>query len=496
MPPQHPQQRRRQARTTPTEQGSGQQTLLRRPHMPRFPRYQRNVYLLLLFTLGKGFQLSIAQLSINLYAYSLGYKLDFIGLLTATPAIGALLASVPVGLLADRVSRKPLLIVSGLLNPVALAVVALSANAPFLLAASLANGILSSAYWVTNVPILSESSSDEQRVSVMALNSFLLLGIGALGGLVGGIVPEVVAHFTGLPALSVIPLRWGVLSASIIVFLPAIPLFWLRDLPRNAPRTQHQQGADLPMARGLADEATTPAQMAAPLTSATGRTTATADALQIAGAGQDDAPGGAQRGAQRGWLRGRSGRWALVAIFVMLLLPDLLESTGQGAVVGLLQLFFHLRFALGPGALGVLSATAGLLCGVMALSAPRIVRRYGKLRTITSVQFLLAPVVLLIGFSPLFAFSALAEFGRNTLRGIFEPVYATFAMERVSPRHRSTLAGFYSLTWSVGNSIGPAVAGWLQLHVGLSAAFVIGAACEALAGACLLLFFRHTPGVD
>ncbi|MEO7003132.1 MAG: MFS transporter, partial [Ktedonobacterales bacterium] len=316
-----------------------------------------------------------------------------------------------------------------------------------------------------------ESSSDEQRVSVMALNSFLLLGIGALGGLIGGAVPEIVGQITHLSATSVVPLRWGVLSASIIVFLPAIPLFWLRDLPRNGAPHRHAgvQGT------GLADEAATPAQMAAPLTTPSATT--------------PDIMPNIERG------NGQGG-WALVALFVMLLLPDLLESTGQGAVVGLLQLYFYLRFALGPGAIGVLSATAGLLCGVMALSAPRIVRRYGKLRTITSVQFLLAPVVLIIGFSPLFAFAAVAEFARNTLRGIFEPVYATFAMERVAPRRRSTLSGFYSLTWSVGNSIGPGVAGWLQVHVGLSAAFVVGAVCEALAGACLLFFFRHTQGVD
>src|SRR5260370_18344620 len=80
--------------------------------------YQRNVYLLLLFTLGKGFQLSIAALSINLYVVKgLHYSLAFAGVVAAMPAIGALLASIPMGILTDRLGRKPLLIVTRFPTP-------------------------------------------------------------------------------------------------------------------------------------------------------------------------------------------------------------------------------------------------------------------------------------------------------------------------------------------------------------------------------------------
>lgn len=96
--------------------------------LPRKPRFNpavlhlpRNVYLLLFFTLGKGFQLTIATLNVNYYAHSLGYQPDFIGLLSAVPAIGALISAVPVGILADRIGRKPVLIVSAILTPLFLA---------------------------------------------------------------------------------------------------------------------------------------------------------------------------------------------------------------------------------------------------------------------------------------------------------------------------------------------------------------------------------------
>src|SRR5260370_15128349 len=102
--------------------------------------YQRNVYLLLLFTLGKGFQLSIAALSINLYVVKgLHYSLAFAGVLAAMPAPGALLARIPMRILTDRLGRKPLLLISGFLHPLALIAIGLSDSKPLLIIVSLAN---------------------------------------------------------------------------------------------------------------------------------------------------------------------------------------------------------------------------------------------------------------------------------------------------------------------------------------------------------------------
>src|SRR5690348_8998986 len=142
-------------------------------HLPR------NVYLLLLFTTGKGFQLSLSVLTLNYYVHSLGYHPDFIGIFSAMPALGALVGAVPTGMLADRIGRKPVLLLTSVLTPLFLASCALLTSAPLLLAASLLQGFVSTAYWVTNLPLLTESTTEKQRVGVLALNSFLLLGIGA-----------------------------------------------------------------------------------------------------------------------------------------------------------------------------------------------------------------------------------------------------------------------------------------------------------------------------
>lgn len=400
----------------------------------RFSAFQRlpiNVYLLLFFTMGKGFQLTIATLNINYYAHSLGYKPDFIGVLSAMPALGSLLSSVPSGLVADRIGRKPVLVGTAILTPLFLACVGLITSAPLLLVCSLLQGVVSSAYWVTNLPLLTESTTERQRVGVLALNSFLLLGIGSLGNLLGGAIPELVAGLLHVSAASTVPLRWGVLSAALVTLVFGLPLWFLREPKR-------------PFSRAAERNNTAP----------------------------------------------RPPREKLpVKLFAKLLLPDLLFTMGEGAVVALIQLYFILRFHLLPGSLGLIFTISGLAGGIFSLTAPLFVRRFGKLRIITLVMYLSAPLMIFTGFAPTLWMAIGGEYTRSFMRTLIEPVYAAFVMENVSDRRRATLSGCYGVTWSIGFSIGPSIAGWLQTNVSLSTAFVFGAGCLVMSASVLLLFF-------
>jgi MFS family permease len=405
-----------------------------------------NVYLLLFFTLGKGFQITIATLNVNYYAHSLGYRPDFIGILSAMPAIGSLVSSVPSGFLADRLGRKPVLIGTAILTPLCLAAIGLTTWGPLLLVFALLQGIVSSAYWVTNLPLLTESTTERQRVGVLALNSFLLLGIGSLGNLLGGAIPEYVAALLHVSAASTVPLRWGVLAAATVTVIFGLPLWFLREPKR--------EGA--------------------------GKRQVSIDATREAGTGK---------------LPKVRGEKIPSGLFVKLLIPDLLFTMGEGAVVALIQLYFILRFHLLPGELGVIFTISGLAGGIFSLTSPLFVNRWGKLRIITLVMYLTAPLMILIGYAPTLLLAIGGEYTRSSMRTLIDPVYAAFVMEQVSDRHRALLSGFYGVTWSVGFSIGPSIAGWLQTNVSLSAAFLFGAVCLTICPSLLLLFFGRRKAV-
>jgi MFS family permease len=399
-------------------------------HLPK------NVYLLLIFTTGKGFQLSITALTLNYYVHSLGYHPDFIGVFSAMPALGALVGAVPTGMLADRIGRKPVLLLTSVLTPLFLASCALLTSAPLLLAASLLQGFVSTAYWVTNLPLLTESTTEKQRVGVLALNSFLLLGIGALGNLLGGAIPQFVGTILHVSAASTLPLRWGVFTAALFTFVFGLPLWLLRETQRS--RTVERSSNTL-----QTETTALPA----------------------------------------------SGERRPIRLFLQLLIPDLVFTMGEGAVVALIQIYFVLRFHLLPGPLGIIFTISGLIGGIFSLTAPLFVKRWKKLRIVTTVQYLSAPLMVLIGFAPTLPLAIAGEYTRSFMRTLIEPVYAAFAMEQVSDGQRATLAGFYSVTWSIGFSIGPTIAGWLQSNVSLSASFIFGAFCLLLAPSLLLSFF-------
>src|SRR5947208_15662164 len=101
---------------------------------------------------------------------------------------------------------------------------------------------------------------------------------------------------------------------------------------------------------------------------------------------------------------------------------------GEGAVVALIQIYFVLRFHLLPGPLGVIFTISGLLGGIFSLTAPLFVKRWSKLRVITTVQYLTAPLMLLIGFSPTLSLAIVGEYIRSFMRTLIDPIYAAFAM--------------------------------------------------------------------
>lgn len=420
----------------------------KRSLIPPLFHFQRNVYILLFFTTGKGFQISISTLTLNYYVHSLGYQPDFIGIFSAMPAVGALLSAVPVGFLADRIGRKPVLVLTAILTPLFLAGCALVTSPYLLLSCAFMQGVVSTAYWVTNLPLLTESTTEEQRVGVFALNSFLLLGVGALGNLLGGAIPEIMAGVLHVSPASTIALRYGVLTAALFTFVFGLPLWFLRE-PQRTARNRTRDGTTHVV-----------------IEERTGNSGPLAEAV----------------------LHEKRERLP-VGLFMKLLIPDLLFTMGEGAVVALMQLFFILRFNLLPGPLGVIFTISGLAGGLFSLTAPLFVKRWSKLRVITTVQYLTAPLMILIGFAPTLPLAIIGEYTRSFMRILIEPIYAAFAMEQVSDRHRATLSGFYSVTWSIGFSVGPSIGGWLQSNVGLSASFIFGAFCLILAPSLLLTFF-------
>jgi MFS family permease len=413
---------------TVAEAEPGQATAAARPPAEGGPRFGfgATANTLLGYTLVKGLQLTLHNLIFPLYAYSLGYDQEAIGRLNATGALMVFLASVPMGMLADRVGRARLLAISGLLTPITLVGIGLARSLPALVFWLLAQNAIAVIYWSATSPLLIGAVPAERRVRAFSINSFFLWGVGALGSALGGLVTAGAAGVMGVSSSDTGPLRAALLFNAALMLVGGLPLWRIRGVEAAS------DGAGRPPFR-LAD----------------------------------------------------------LRLFGRLLLPDALQALGGGAIIGFLPLFFALRFGLEPGALGWLFTVTGVLGGVSALGAPLIARRAGEGRAIGGLMGGLALCIGLTVAAPFLLGAILFEGLRAALRGTIDPIYTPFAMSRVAPERRGTLAGLYNVTYATGFSLGPLASGWLQVHYGFGPAFALGAGCYGLAALAIWLLWRR-----
>jgi MFS family permease len=184
---------------------------------------------------------------------------------------------------------------------------------------------------------------------------------------------------------------------------------------------------------------------------------------------------------------------ALARLIVQLLTPDLILAFALGALLTFVQLYFHVRFGLDAGPVGVIVGVGGVISGAGALLTPLIARRWGNLASAVRIQLLTVPLMVALALAGMLWVAVPAFWTMVTLRGMSDPVYTSFIQERVPEIYRARLTGFYSVTYSVGASIGPAVSGELQIRGGFTLAFLVAAACYGAGALLLLAFFGRSP---
>jgi predicted MFS family arabinose efflux permease len=119
----------------------------------------------------------------------------------------------------------------------------------------------------------------------------------------------------------------------------------------------------------------------------------------------------------------------------------------------------------------------------------------GKIQLVVVTQALSIPFLFMLGFSPIFALSAMAYYIRLALMNMSGPVYQTFVMERVEPSARATVASLVSMSTNFGWAFSPIISGWIQVRYGFGPAFVLTIILYMLSIYFYWFFFWHRVGV-
>jgi MFS family permease len=390
--------------------------------------FSRNAKLFLTVTAFRGMVIASLQTVLNLYLYSLGYDPRFIGLISGANALAILAMSLPAGYLADRVGRRPVLVVGGLAYPLAITGLSVATSTPLIILFNILFGICGVAYWVAGVPLLYASTDERQRVQAFSVNSFLLWGLGPLGAFLSGQAVEIAAPLLHVSSSSSAALRVGMLFMAGLAFAGAVPYIFMREERRV-----------------ITSEPAPPARL-------------------------------------------------VVRLFAQLLVPDLVLAFGYGSVVTFVQLYFHLRFGLSPGPVGVIVGIGGTMAGAATLLTPLLVRRWGTLRTTARCNWLVTPMIMAMAFAMQLTLAIPAYWLAVAFRGMNDPAYTAFVQERVPEAYRGRATGLYSVTYSIGAALGPAFSGQIQKIGGFTPAFLMGGLCYGVGASLLFLFFRGNAG--
>jgi MFS family permease len=379
----------------------------------RFRRFHRDARVLLVTTLVTGAALSLYWIDFNLYLASLGHSAATIGLVATVGSTAGALAAFPASAISDRIGRRAVMIGGIAVALLAMAGLLLVESLPFIIASAALWSIGQQSLQVVQAPFMAEHSEPEHRNELFALQAALFSITSVIAAGLGGVVATwlggQLGFDPGAPGTYRIIL---VMMAGLLVVGLAIVTRLRDDRPRRAD----------------------PASPRAP---------------RLGGPIRD---------------RGR---------FVRLLLPGFLIATGAGQVIPFLNLFVQARFGLDLAELNALFAVTSLGTVVALLAQPALARRFGQITSVVIVQSASIPFLAVLGFSPILWTVVAAMVVRNSLMNAGNPIFSAFAMERVTPAERATLAAAMSVLWQIGWVLGGAWYSVLQATIGFDAGYTV-----------------------
>jgi MFS family permease len=367
-----------------------------------------------------------------------------IGAIITVSLVGDFFGTYLIALYADRWGRRRTLAVLAGLMGLTGAIFGLVSNYPILLAAGFVGTLGSSAsetapFLPIEQAIVPQIVPAERRTGVFARYNLVASFAAALGALAAGL-PDLLTH-AGIGLMSGIRLMFGayVLAGLLAVFLAA----------RLSPAVEvHDALARSPNGPAVAERRLIPAMG-----------------------------------------RSRAIVLRLAALFS-------LDSLAGGLVAqSLVALYFHLRFGIPLGPLGVLFFAANTLSALSFLAAVPLARRFGLLNTMVFTHLPSNALLVLVAFMPTFPLAAGVLLLRQLLSQMDVPTRQAYTMALVAPQERTAAASVTSLARSAGSAASPVISGALLQGalVTLGLPLVIAGVMKCAYDLSLWRIFRKVP---
>jgi MFS family permease len=173
------------------------------------------------------------------------------------------------------------------------------------------------------------------------------------------------------------------------------------------------------------------------------------------------------------------------------LLQGLDALAGGFVVQSLLVYWFHVRFGVGPEALGFLFFGTNVLSALSFLAAARIAERWGLLNTMVFTHLPSNVLLMLVPFAPGFGLAASLLLVRHLLSQMDVPTRQAYTMALVEPDERPAAAGLAVSVRGLAQAAAPAVTGLALASAASGLPFLLAGGLKIVYDLALYARFRR-----
>ncbi len=166
---------------------------------------------------------------------------------------------------------------------------------------------------------------------------------------------------------------------------------------------------------------------------------------------------------------------------LLLVLVQACIGAGAGLFIPYFNIYFVQHLGASPALFGVLNGGATAINALLALAAPWLAMRLGKVNSVALTELVSIPLLITLGLIPLLPVAAVCYLFRQGFMDMSNGVLQVFLMEAVPERYRGLANSSYQVAFQVPWALTAPLGGILIAHVGYPAVFLGGAMCYLLA---------------
>lgn len=380
--------------------------------------FSRNVWLVLLASMGTGFAFGVFLFIFNFYVLSLGpsYNEAFLGTLTSAASFATIAMAIPSAWIAQRFPTKWVLVSGGVIGVVAYLGIVLFPVREALIGFRMLAGIAMSISAVAAAPFLMANTGAADRQWAFSFQAGLSTVASFFGNLLAGILPGRMAAIFDVGPMDTLAYQSSLASMVVVSALALVPLLLIGQSKNQTIATE------LPWTQ-----------------------------------------------LRRYW-----------RMFAIILLPSLLIGLGAGLMQPFMNVYFRNVYLKPDAAIGIVFALGGLAMAVGQFVGPPLADRMGKIRAVMLTQALSIPFLMTLGLGAwlvpagivraevFFIAAGIAYIFRLALMNLSNPIYSTFILERVPEQAQALSISLTNLVFQVGWFVMPQVSGRLQVQHGPS----------------------------